>query len=219
MAGTPVQVLRAEVTLNPAADSDQRIMNVWHFATVGAGTPAATATNVYTGLNAFYQAIDAQLSTELSTLVPQVRWFNYIEPKPRQPFQEDFLTALVTGTTRAQRELAVCLSYKAQYVSGVTPKRRRGRIYLGPFSGGVVDSATGKLAAASKTVIVNAGQVFLDLHQAATTWSWVVYSPTTDTAGTGEAGAYEVLSAWVDDELDTQRRRGMPQPGAKTIMT
>lgn len=219
MAGTPVQVLRVEVTLNPAAASRERIMNVWHIATVGA-TPPLTATGDFlTFLNSFYAAIDAQLSSELSGAIPLARTFNLLESKPRQPIDESSLSTLATAANRGLRENAVCLSYRAQYVSGVTPKRRRGRIYLGPFTSGLVDTTTGKLAAAVKTVLVNAAQSLIDAHQASALWSWVVYSPTTDTAGTGEAGAYEVIQAWVDDEVDIQRRRGMPQPGAKTVVT
>lgn len=219
MAGTPVQVLRCEVVLNPQASSRERIMNVWHIATVGATPPGTAAGDFLTGINAFYQAIDGQLSNELSGSVPVMRVFNLIENKPRQPIAEPTLTALTTSSSRAQREMAVCLSYRATYVSGVTPKRRRGRIYLGPLISTALDSSTGKLAAATKTTIVGAAQTLIDFHQASALFSWVVYSPTTDVLGTGETGAFEVISGWVDDELDTQRRRSMPQPGGKTTFS
>lgn len=216
MAGTPVQVIRAEVTLNPSASSRERIMNVWHFATVGAGTPSALAGTVTSTLDDFYQDIDTYLSSELTGAVPLIRFFNLIEPKPRQPYVENTLTTLACAVTRANREDAVCLSYKALYQSGVTPKRRRGRIYLGPLSNGALGATSGKLDPTVKTAFVSAAQTLFDIHDAATAWSWVVYSPTTDTAGTGETGAYEVVSGWIDDEIDTQRRRGLPQPGVKT---
>lgn len=220
MAGTPVQTLRIEVTLNPAAGSRERIMNTWHIATVGA-TPKGTAAGdfVNTFLNAFYQTIDTQLSSELTGAVPLVRCFDLIEPKPRQPFAEMSLTTLACGTHRSQREAAVCLSYRAAYASGVTPKRRRGRIFLGPFNANLVATATGKLDPTMKSALVGAAQTLLDAHQASALWSWVVYSPTTDVLGTGETGMYEVISAWIDDEIDIQRRRGLPQPGVKTVMT
>lgn len=219
MAGTPVQCLRIEVVLNPAASSREKIMNVWHIATVGATTPdTAAADFVNTTLNAFYQEIDVMLSVELEGAVPHVRSFNLIEPKPRQPHAEMDLSALDAGTTKAQRESAVCLSYKALYQSGVSPKRRRGRIYLGPFYATVLDTATGKLNSTVKSNLVTAGQNLFDDHQSSALWSWVVYSPTTDTSGTGETGMYEVTDAWVDDEIDTQRRRGLPQPGSKSAI-
>lgn len=219
MAGTPVQVLRVEVILNPSAAPSERIMNVWHCASVGATTPATAGSAFQADLQTFYQAIDVSLSNELNGSVPECRIFNLLENKPRQPISDTTMTALTTGASRSQRELAVCLSYRAAYSSGVTPKRRRGRIYLGPWTNGVVDTATGKLASATKTTIVNAAQVLINAHQASALYSWVVYSPTTDVAGTGETGGFEVIEAWVDDELDIQRRRGMPQPGAKTFVT
>lgn len=219
MGGTPVQTLRCEVVLNPAASSREKIINVWHIATVGATTPVAAADAFFTAINAFYQSIDASLSSELTASVPEMRVFNLIENRPRQPIKEYVLTALSCASDRFQREAAVCLSYRAQYVSGVSPKRRRGRIYVGPWGADLVSTSTGKLNGVRKTALVSAGQALIDAHQASSAWSWVVYSPTTDTDGTGETGMYEVISAWVDDEIDTQRRRGMPQPGAKTVMT
>lgn len=214
-----LQTIRCEVTLNPSAGSRERIMNVWHIANISPSSVGAALTDFHADLDNFYQAIDVYLSNELTGAVPTVRYFSLIEPKPRQPVAELDLSALSTGSDRYMREACMCLSYKAEYVSGVTPKRRRGRIYIGPLSSSCVSTTTGKLAAGHRGALVTAGQALFDAQEASGNYSWVVYSPTTDTAGTGEVGMYEVVGAWVDDEIDTQRRRGMPQPGVKYLIS
>jgi hypothetical protein len=105
-----------------------------------------------------------------------------------------------TGTA-LPAEVALCLSYKASSVSGVPAQRRKGRIYIGPLDGTFAGSVglgystpnveiTTLLQEAGKEMI--AGLVTLD---------WVVYSRT-------NADAYIIDAGWVDNEWDTQRRRG-----------
>lgn len=202
------QCFKVSVTLNPSAESRQRVMNTWHFATVDSTTPNAAFDAATSALNTFYQSIDAYLANEMNGLQPQMLGWNYLEPKPRQPFDEFIGTALSTGAGRSARETAVVLSYRAEYVSGVTPKRRRGRIYLGPMYGAVMDTDTGRVNSTLVTAVSNAADVLVTASLASSTWRWVVYSPTTDVAGTGETGFYEVIGGWVDNLPDTQRRRG-----------
>lgn len=203
-----VQTLRIQVILNPSVSTEDQVMNTWHIATEGATTPDTAAGDfVNTFLDSFYQSIDVQLAGELQGAVPLVRCFNLIEPKPRQPHAEMNLTALTTTSSALPREVACCLSYKAQYQSGVSPKRRRGRIYLGPLQNGAITSSTGLFASGMVSLITSAAQTLIDASQASALWKWVVYSPTTDTAGTGETGMYPVVSGWVDDNPDIQRRR------------
>lgn len=183
-------------------------MNTWHIASRDATTPV-NATNAFiSDLNTFYQAVDAQFSSLLSGGIPLVQAYNLIENKPRQPIVETTLTALTTAATTAAREICCCLSYRGVYESGVTPKRRRGRIYLGPLQDSAVDSSSGLLSAATVTAIKNAGDVLQAASGASALYGWVVYSPTTDVAGTGETGMYECISGWVDNAPDIQRRRG-----------
>lgn len=220
MAGGIEQVLRVEVTLNPSASTRERIMNVWHIGNVGATDVVDAAEAFKDDLADFYHAIDGGMSLELSGAIPLVRVFDLSHPMPRQPIFEEAFGALTTGSDSAARELAVCLSYKGTYVSGVSPKRRRGRVYLGPWASGVVQASTGRVDPTLLSGIVIAGQALFDAHMASTEYSWVVYSPTTDTSGEGvPTAASVVVSAWVDNEVDVQRRRGKPQPGVKTLIT
>ena len=217
MAGAIEQVLRCEVTLNPGTDSRERIMNVWHIGNTSTATVVEAAEDFRDDLSAFYQAIDASFADELDGQTPLLRVFDLSEPMPRQPIHEEGLATLACGNTSAARELAVVLSYRGVYVSGVTPKRRRGRIYLGPWASAIVDTATGLLNSTVVAGIRLAGENLLAASNASTDYTWVVYSPTTDIAGTGAPTAASVVVAgWVDNEVDVQRRRGRPQPGVKS---
>jgi hypothetical protein len=209
------QTLRVVVTLNPLADSENRIINTWHIATRDATTPSQAFDSFTAALNTFYQAVDTHFSTEVSGAVPDMYGWNYIEPKPRQPFDYFQATPLVAAANRTARELCCVLSYKANYESGITPKRRRGRIFLGPLADTAVDSSTGRLSGTTVSAVATAADTLVTASAASSLWAWVVYSPTTDVTGTGETGMYEVIGGWVDDNPDIQRRRSSTG-GART---
>lgn len=102
------------------------------------------------------------------------------------------------GTTLASsvfpRETAVCLSFYADR----NEKSRRGRLYL-PMSitslgyAARPGGATMTRALSIGTKLAALGGLDVD---------WVVYSRT-------KAAHYKVTDCWVDDEWDTQRRRGL----------
>jgi len=199
-------------------------MNVWHIGNVGATTVSDAATAFASDLvTEFYGAIDGSLANELDGNQPLFRAFDLSHPMPRQPIYEVSGNTLTCGADDGARELCICLSYRGVYVSGVSPKRRRGRIYVGPLVQNAVNSATGLLSSSVVSGFQIAGQDLLDAHLASTEYSWVVYSPTSDPNASdpgGDAGAPEtasvVVAGWVDNEVDVQRRRGRPQPGVKS---
>lgn len=204
-------VLRTQVTLNPTASTRDRIMNTWHVITVGATTPAVAGAAFATSLNTFYQAIDSLLSGNVNGQVPLVQIFDYLDPKPRQPVVETTLTALVSPATTQPQEIAACVSYRGAYVSGVSPKSKRGRIYIGPLYGPAVSTSTGLFTSTFRDALALAADNLLTASDASTEWRWVVYSPTLDTAGNGQTlGCTTVVTeGWVDEAPDIQRRRGV----------
>lgn len=214
------QVVRTQIILNPSAAPAEQVMNTWHSVTVGATTPLASATAFQGALQTFYNAVDAQYSNEFSGATPLMRSFDLSEPKPRQPIVETTAAAMSTSTDRGAREIACCLSYKGVYLSGISPKRKRGRIYLGPLTRGAVDATNGLFTTAFVGVIVTAATALVTASDASATFRWVIYSPTTDTAGTGlDADSWDaVTSGWVDDNPDIQRRRS-PRTANKTLWT
>lgn len=105
-------------------------------------------------------------------------------------------------------EVSICLSYGADMgddvefgLGGTRPRSRdRGRLYIGPLYTNVLqDNGNGRVSlnSATQQAILQAG-AYLMQHPIV---KWFVWS---------RAGATmkEVTRVWVDDEFDTQRRRG-----------
>jgi len=214
------QVSRVQVILNPAADTREQIMNTWHCVTVGATTTLAAASAFTDDLNDFYQDVAALLSSELNAAVPFLRAFDLSDPKPRQPIVEANLVPVSAGTNRLPREICSCLSYKGTYISGVSPKRKRGRIYIGPLASNSVGASDGKFTLTFRTTLANAGDSLLGKSDLSTEYRWVVYSPASDPLGTGnDPDCWDaVTSGWVDEDPDIQRRRTIPG-GTRSLFT
>lgn len=206
------QVVRCQVILNPSVNTRIQNMNTWHIVTVGATTPVAAATAFAADLNTFYQAIDAHFGLFLSGSAPLYRFFDLSDPKPRQPILEYLSSTLVTASTQAPSEIGCCLSYKGTYVSGVSPKRKRGRIFIGPLAMATLDGSTGTFTSTFRAALATAADGLQSDSAGSSEYRWVVYSPTTDTTGEGtDADSWDaVTEGWVDDNPDVLRSRGQP---------
>ena len=123
----------------------------------------------------------------------RIRVYDAMKPPPSYPLAEE-----VNGTgfvaTGAPRELALCLSYYSTW----NRPRYRGRLYLPKqWVGGSVDlRPTGAQITAA-----------LNFRSALTTGlppahNWIVFSERNQTG-------YGVTNAWVDDEWDVIRSRGL----------
>jgi hypothetical protein len=127
--------------------------------------------------------------------------YDRADPIPRNPVTQgtwNFATA--PSGNPLPPEVSMCLSFQGTPESGVSQARKRGRIFVGPLNS-VAMSTTGRPTTSAINTMVAAGQELLDESDAAATWSWQVWS-----ASTGDS--FPVVNGWVDDEFDTQRRRG-----------
>lgn len=119
------------------------------------------------------------------------------------------LAGAASGSTPMPLEVALCASYKAS--DGSIPlARRRGRVYLGPLNTTVLN-VTGDYPAPSSAFV---NQVVwasdqLAAASAALGAPWAVWSR-------AQAGAYGIDAGWVDNEFDTQRRRGVEATSRST---
>lgn len=97
-------------------------------------------------------------------------------------------------------EVALCISFGGSE-SGVPIASRRGRIYIGPLNVAAVASATGyaRPAQVFRDALTNAAQDHWDSPGAG--WDMVVYSRKLRLITL-------IAGGWVDNEWDTQRRRG-----------
>lgn len=201
-------IIRAQVVIPATSNvSEDACVNTFHF--FADDTSEGTVGSIQTALVAFYEALDAYKSNLMQWTTARVKWYDLEDPEPRVPFENEVLGLSATGGSGSlPRELAVCVSFAADYVSGSSAARRRGRIYFGPLASAAAGS-DGRIVGALVTAAVTAASGLYTTSALASEWSWGVYSPT--------AGAlYQVTNGWVDNEFDIQRRRGT-RPTVRTV--
>lgn len=181
------------------------------------GLPENFATNSWhcdaddlTALQLFHDELEdfyTQIGTNMSSLIDdatsdphELKSYQLSDPEPRAVVLKTNFSLPGVGTSALPAEVAVCCSFQAAQVSGLPQARRRNRVYVGPMSQIATDSA-GRVASNCQAAIRNRGSALKSASDAASTWTWAIYSPTD---GTGA----DVDNGWVDNEFDTQRRRG-----------
>jgi hypothetical protein len=125
---------------------------------------------------------------------PEVSVKSYdVGAAPNFPVGESTKNVGTIVHTACPREVALCLSFYAEQ----NIPRKRGRIYVpaGALGGSVALRPT----TAQMNILLAMGQAFADLGGPDVSWN--VHSQRS-----GED--HEVSNIWVDDEWDTQRRRG-----------
>lgn len=149
----------------------------------------------------FYAGID-DLFSDLALGPSGLTWksYNKADPEPRAPVATGTATLTLGGGQSLPPELAMCVSFQALGASGVPQARRRGRIYI-PFFQASANTTSGRPSTAVVSQLASAADTLITTSKAASTWLWVVYSPTT-------GASTEVDNGWVDNDWDIQRRRG-----------
>ena len=187
------------------------IVNTWHFV-YGPGGPTDTNYGELTlDIAQFYLDTYSAIGAGL-TWAPWVRpdqatmkVYDLTDPTPRAPVYEVArdLSASTSSSSTITPETAICLSFQADKLSGVSQSSRRGRVYLGGLGVGQTAGSASlfpQLSSAIRTgIATNASALLSDTlgHD----WTWIVWSRL---LGTGAA----VTNGWVDNAMDTQRRRG-----------
>lgn len=121
------------------------------------------------------------------------------------------LAAITGGPFKGMpEEVAVALSMHADLSGAVNKRRRRGRIFFGPFNDRINGGGAGfpfQLLPQLITDLAASASEFMDAtSDAAVEGLWEVYS-------TADATGRPVVGGWVDDRPDTIRSRGR---GAET---
>lgn len=227
----PTRWLRAQVALaNDTAEARDVAVNTFHFSCSGVGTEAQEHADILAALTGFYQAIDTHFSANLSTTA-RLKLYDLEDVPPRAPIDDDLFTiAPNAGAPTIPNEVACCLSFRRAYTSGVSRRRSRGRIYLGPLDSSIIGDSTGDVRPTSTfrsavTAAVDAWLFPVPAPNSSSVIEWCVFSRS-DALGlaVGEAppadeptytaaqladGFHQIDVAWVDDAFDTQRRRGL----------
>lgn len=193
MVAYKVQIVLGSTDNNPA----NFVTNTWACAAIN----DAAAGDFATAVIAFYNSCTALLPSIVRQNNHEYKIYDMLDPEPRAPVEEGLWNfSSAPSTDPLPPEVALCLSFQGVKQSGVPQARRRGRVYIGPLRATI--SADGRPTAGAITILRNAGDALYDAGVAsAGDWNWAVYS-------TVNGGTVDVANGWVDNEFDTQRRRG-----------
>lgn len=191
------------------------VTNTWYCWDSSAVTlvDASDANSLADALNSFYNSVSARYASYMST-TRTVRVYDMADTEPRVPVHEENYTPTAPTNAGLPGECAAVLSFYGAVVSGTNPRRRRGRIYMGPLAQAALDASGGT----GDATLSNATLVAFDTAYGslATAWAAVspsyvhcVYSPTEHAESLSMyAGVTTVENVYMDDNVDIQRRRG-----------
>lgn len=176
------------------------VINTFHLDVVTSSAAARAAFT--TAVDAAYDFISGYFSALIAQTGHEIRYYDLDDPEPRQPVGgvDTFDLSSAPDTDRLPGEVAIVVSTRANYVSGEPPARRRNRFYLGPL-GQITVANTGLV---DGTVLGNIADTFQTMFQSVNSSgdaTAVVYSPT-------DGVSRDMVQLWVNNEFDTQRRRG-----------
>lgn len=176
-------------------------------------TSTATLDDLETMIVNFYQdnsggqanRLDYYLASTVSRSVPvSVAYYDMTQPQPRVPLRTDTFTLGAPGNNNSlPQEICVCTSYHATFQSGIAKARQRGRIYFGPLTISTSLASTGQPARPTTDLIgdLRIATNRLCVQSGTNGAPWSVWSRVNSTL-------YPITGGWVDNEFDTQRRRG-----------
>lgn len=202
--------------------------------TTGDRNTAATAFT--TELKTFYDSLGGYKSSQMNWAGATAEYVDLLDPRPRTPYRTDPVALLVGAGTYydVPAEVAMCISYMAPAVSGENPRRRRGRVYIGPLA--FLTAADSPVIPA--TIINGVLPAWLDLTTNPA-YNFCVYSrynhhavpvgrnineklpngdPVFPEVPDALPNSFQVATRfWMDNAWDTQRRRG-PKATSRTFI-
>jgi hypothetical protein len=194
-----------------SAKTEDDLTNTWHFRLTADPPDATNMALIRDNLGSFYNTLAPNFVNDWSqTLI--MKFYNMADPKPRAPvtsYSYVMTNALATTGKNMPRQNTPVISFQAPALSGTTQKRRRGRIYLPCYSYQSMGT-DGRLANSTADAGATTANAFLTQSTAAPGYDWVVYS---HVAGTSAI----VSQVWMDNKVDTQRRRGQDSTYRKVL--
>lgn len=216
-------VLAVVVMNHTSEKSEDQMMTSFAFTTPSTEIVESELSDIASDLEAFYNVIPAghnAISGFLSPVISrevsaaEIRFFDltgHLDGSAHgSPIYVVGFTvgAMVPGAEGLPSELAVVLSFRSDYASdpefgpSSRPRaRRRGRVYIGPLTKSAVEhSGVANRPAVSQGIAETIGIRAAALRDSVD-HVWCVWSR-------ANAALTPVITAWVDDAFDVQRRRG-----------
>jgi len=149
--------------------------------------------------------IGAMLASYVDGANVRMKAYDLADPKPRAPKYNALLASLNANRSTGSAippEASICLSFQGARTSGASQARRRGRIFIPAlaFLGAGTTSSFPDVPAGTRTDIAGAATA-LKTATSGHGFLWSVYSRV-------DSAAIPVTDGWVDNAIDTQRRRG-----------
>lgn len=155
----------------------------------------------HAALSAFYLAIDQFFSNMVRVSNGlTLKSYDMADPEPRAPLLEDSYNLTISNSDPLPAEVSLVLSFQALQESGVPQARRRGRVYL-PFMQSSQNLPAGRPSTTLINGVIDAASDLVDAGKDDPYFDWAVFSTVDQDFGL-------VNNGWVDNEWDTQRRRG-----------
>jgi len=214
-SSSPMGIMRLQVII-PAVSglSEDAATNVWYAETPGTPNPTA-AGDFAAGVVQVYKDIAINLSPLMSWSLMNFKAYDMAAPEPRVPIHAaSMLFSGTVGVAALPTECACVLSFQGAPSSGVSQRRRRGRIYFGPLAVQSLNEPDGRLEVLLHQGLRTSANNLMVAGNAAASWTWCVCSQVT-----GTAVSTPVHNGWVDNAYDTQRRRGVKATTRSTFTT
>lgn len=193
------------------------ITNTMHWEGDGLAPLDVQAAEIASRLQLFYNTIYGTLDMMGGYLEPSlatVECYDLADPTPRIP---EVVACPITADTLSSSilpsEVAIVMTIHAAPQSGVPRQRLHNRIYLGGLGNGAVAAvppATPQVSIGARTNIANAAEALVAANTSVLSW--------VQRSFVGGVTNRPIAGGWVDNEPDTQRRRGTT-PESRTLWT
>jgi hypothetical protein len=182
------------------------------FAFISAGGLDSGSAGAYTDIiKAFYDALRGLGGLKgVAQNGHVVKYYNAVTTTPNYPlFTNGFNLTVAPGAIDLPLEVSLCVSFANDSETTVSPRRRRGRIYVSGW--GEVDNTAGRPISGTYVGLADAYRDYAEAVNGLAGAAAAIWSRTT-----GEL--YQIERVWCDNEWDTMRSRGGKSTARETYM-